>query len=111
MQRQGVTYSNRLSSSGACSANGMPIPTIQEFSLRARSILSAIEVMHMIRKGQMEVMDGTDPSGAEPLYSLAIYGILTKLYPFTGSSVSRKSPLFFLPGGPKPAVKDLSRKP
>jgi len=36
----------------------------------ARIILSGIEVMHMIRKGQMRVKEGTRPSAAEQFYSL-----------------------------------------
>ena len=36
----------------------------------ARIILSGIEVMHMIRKGQMRVEKGTHPSAAEQFYSL-----------------------------------------
>ena len=36
----------------------------------ARIILSGIEVMHMIRKGQMRVENGTHPSAAEQFYSL-----------------------------------------
>ncbi|HEX8896268.1 MAG TPA: IS6 family transposase [Terriglobales bacterium] len=38
----------------------------------ARIILSGIEVMHMIRKGQMKTAKGTTPSVAEQFYSLAI---------------------------------------
>jgi putative transposase len=37
----------------------------------ARIILSGIEVMHMIRKGQMKTEDGTHPSAAEQFYSMA----------------------------------------
>jgi putative transposase len=36
----------------------------------ARIILSGIEIMHMIRKGQMRVKNGTHPSAAEQFYSL-----------------------------------------
>jgi putative transposase len=36
----------------------------------ARIILSGIEVMHMIRKGQMQVKKGTHPSAAEQFSSL-----------------------------------------
>jgi putative transposase len=36
----------------------------------ARIILSGIEVMHMIRKGQMKTAKGTSPSAAEQFYSL-----------------------------------------
>ena len=38
----------------------------------ARIILSGIEVMHMIRKGQMKTTKGTSPSAAEQFYSLAV---------------------------------------
>jgi transposase-like protein len=38
----------------------------------ARIILSGIEVMHMIRKGQMKTAHGTHPSSAEQFYSLVI---------------------------------------
>jgi putative transposase len=38
----------------------------------ARIILSGIEVMHMIRKGQMRVEKGTHPSAPEQFYSLVI---------------------------------------
>ena len=36
----------------------------------ARIIVSGIELMHMIRKGQMKVVKGTSPSAAEQFYSL-----------------------------------------
>jgi transposase-like protein len=36
----------------------------------ARIILSGIEIMPMIRKGQMRVKNGTHPSAAEQFYSL-----------------------------------------
>jgi transposase-like protein len=36
----------------------------------ARIILSGIEVMHMIRKQQIETEDGTHPCAAKPLYSM-----------------------------------------
>ncbi|MEM5440359.1 IS6 family transposase [Paraburkholderia phymatum] len=38
----------------------------------ARIILSGIETMHMIRKGQMRVKKGTHPSAAEQFYSLVM---------------------------------------
>ena len=38
----------------------------------ARIILSGIEVMHMIRKGQMKTAKGTSPSPAEQFYSLVM---------------------------------------
>jgi len=38
----------------------------------ARIILSGIEVMHMIRKGQMKTENGTHPSTAEQFYSLVM---------------------------------------
>ena len=38
----------------------------------ARIILSGIEVMHMIRKGQMKTGDRTHPSTAEQFYSLVM---------------------------------------
>ena len=38
----------------------------------ARIILSGIELMHMIRKGQMRVAKGTHPSPAEQFYSLVM---------------------------------------
>jgi putative transposase len=38
----------------------------------ARIILSGIEVMHMIRKGQMKTAHGTHPSNADQFYSLAM---------------------------------------
>ena len=38
----------------------------------ARIILSGIEVMHMIRKGQMQVGKGTHPSAAGQFYSLVM---------------------------------------
>jgi transposase-like protein len=38
----------------------------------ARIILSGIEVMHMIRKGQMKTAKGISPSAAEQFYSLVI---------------------------------------
>jgi putative transposase len=38
----------------------------------ARIILSSIEVMHMIRKGQMKTSKGIAPSAAEQFYSLAM---------------------------------------
>jgi putative transposase len=38
----------------------------------ARIILSGIEVMHMIRKGQMKTAKGTSPSAAEQFYSLVM---------------------------------------
>jgi putative transposase len=37
-----------------------------------RIILSGIELMHMIRKGQMQVQEGTHPSAAAQFYSLVI---------------------------------------
>jgi putative transposase len=39
---------------------------------RARIILSGIEVMHMIRKGQMKTENGTHPSAAEQFYSIVM---------------------------------------
>jgi transposase-like protein len=38
----------------------------------ARIILSGIEVMHMIRKGQMKTEDGIHPSAAEQFYSMVM---------------------------------------
>ena len=38
----------------------------------ARIILSGIEVMHMIRKGQMQVKKDTHPSAAGQFYSLVM---------------------------------------
>jgi putative transposase len=38
----------------------------------ARIILSGVQVMHMIRKGQMKIEDGTHPSAAEQFYSMAM---------------------------------------
>ena len=38
----------------------------------ARIILSGIEVMHMIRKGQMKTAKGTSPSAPEQFYSLVM---------------------------------------
>ncbi|MFM0229592.1 IS6 family transposase [Paraburkholderia sediminicola] len=38
----------------------------------ARIILSGIEVMHMIRKGQMKTENGTQPSAAEQFYSMVM---------------------------------------
>src|SRR5215469_5200702 len=38
----------------------------------ARIILSGIELMHMIRKGQMQVKEGTHPSAAAQFYSLVM---------------------------------------
>jgi transposase-like protein len=38
----------------------------------ARIILSGIEVMHMIRKGQMKTENGTHPSAAEQFYSIVM---------------------------------------
>ena len=38
----------------------------------ARIILSGIEVMHMIRKGQMKTENGTHPSAAEQFYSMVM---------------------------------------
>ncbi|MBR7964594.1 IS6 family transposase, partial [Burkholderia vietnamiensis] len=38
----------------------------------ARIILSGIEIMHMIRKGQMRVEKGVQPSFAGQFYSLAM---------------------------------------
>jgi putative transposase len=38
----------------------------------ARIILSGIEVMHMIRKGQMKTAKGTSPSASEQFYSLVM---------------------------------------
>jgi len=38
----------------------------------ARIILSGVEVMHMIRKGQMKTEDGTHPSAAEQFYSMVM---------------------------------------
>jgi putative transposase len=38
----------------------------------ARIILSGIEVMHMIRKGQMKTENGTHPSAAEQVYSMVM---------------------------------------
>jgi len=38
----------------------------------ARIILSGIELMHMIRKGQMRVKEGTHPSVAEQFYSMVM---------------------------------------
>jgi hypothetical protein len=38
----------------------------------ARIIQTGIEVMHMIRKGQMKTAHETDPSSAEQFYSLVI---------------------------------------
>jgi transposase-like protein len=38
----------------------------------ARIILSGIEVMHMIRKGQMKTENGTHPSAAEQFYSVVM---------------------------------------
>jgi transposase-like protein len=38
----------------------------------ARIILSGIEVMHMIRKGQMKTTKGTSPSAAKQFYSLVM---------------------------------------
>jgi hypothetical protein len=42
----------------------------------ARIILSGIEVMHMIRKGQMEVKEGSRPSVAAQFYSLIMQEFL-----------------------------------
>jgi putative transposase len=38
----------------------------------ARIILSGIEVMHMIRKGQVKTAKGIAPSAAEQFYSLVM---------------------------------------
>src|ERR1700693_1637966 len=38
----------------------------------ARIILSGIEVMHMIRKGQMKTENGIHPSAAEQFYSMVM---------------------------------------
>jgi putative transposase len=38
----------------------------------ARIILSGIEVMHMIRKGQLKTAKGTSPSAAEQFYSMVM---------------------------------------
>jgi len=38
----------------------------------ARIILSGIEVVHMIRKGQMQVKKDTDPSAAAQFHSLVM---------------------------------------
>jgi transposase-like protein len=38
----------------------------------AHIILSSIEVMHMIRKGQMKTTKGTSPSAAKQFYSLVM---------------------------------------
>jgi hypothetical protein len=38
----------------------------------AHIILSGIELMHMIRKGQMKTAKGTSPSAAEQFYSLVM---------------------------------------
>jgi transposase-like protein len=37
----------------------------------ARNVLAGIELMHMIRKGQMMVMEGVKRSCAEQFYALA----------------------------------------
>ena len=37
----------------------------------ARSVLAGIELMHMIRKGQMIVTEGVETSFADQVYSLA----------------------------------------
>ena len=42
----------------------------------ARIILSGIEVMHMIRKGQMKTENGIHPSAAEQFYSTVMLAIL-----------------------------------
>jgi putative transposase len=48
-------------------------PTLGFKDLRcARIILSGIEVMHMIRKGQIKTEIGTHPSAAEQFYSMII---------------------------------------
>ncbi|EHP39636.1 transposase [Cupriavidus basilensis OR16] len=41
----------------------------------ARILLAGIELMHMIAKGQMKCPDGSNPSAAEPFYSLAGGGL------------------------------------
>jgi transposase-like protein len=38
----------------------------------ARIMLTGIEVMHMIKKGQMRTTKGTSPSASEHFYSLVI---------------------------------------
>ncbi|AJG19426.1 transposase [Cupriavidus basilensis] len=38
----------------------------------ARIILGGIEIMHMIRKGQMPTPKGSNPSTAEQFYSLVV---------------------------------------
>jgi putative transposase len=48
-----------------------PMRGFKEFRC-ARIILSGIELMHMIRKGQMQAKEGTHPSAAAQFYSLAI---------------------------------------
>ncbi len=47
-----------------------PMRGFQSFR-SARVTLQGIELMHMIKKGQMITVDGRDFSAAEPFYSLA----------------------------------------
>ncbi|MGF6612630.1 transposase-like protein [Paraburkholderia sp. WSM4175] len=56
----------------------------------ARIILSGIEVMHMIRKAQMQ-HDGDTRTAAEQFYSLVIYAVLFISNPLALTSLSRQN--------------------
>jgi putative transposase len=47
-----------------------PMLSVQSFR-SARNVLAGIELMHMIRKGQLMIEDGTQMSFAEQFYALA----------------------------------------
>ncbi|KLU24471.1 hypothetical protein EOS_20030 [Caballeronia mineralivorans PML1(12)] len=54
-------------------AYSLSLRNLEEMNFRcASNILSGIETMHMIRKGQMKTEHGTHQSAAEQFYSLII---------------------------------------
>jgi hypothetical protein len=52
-------------------AYGLSYRNLEEMMLE-RNVLAGIELMHMIRKGQMVVMEGVKYSFAEQFYALAV---------------------------------------
>jgi len=58
----------------------------------ARIILSGIEIMHMIRKGQMKTEDGTHPCVAEQFYSVVMLAVLVISDMLINMALSRQYP-------------------
>ena len=67
-----VTYLNTIVEQDHRAITRVTKPMLSFQSFRsARNVLAGIELMHMIRKGQLMIEDGTQMSFAEQFYALA----------------------------------------